>query len=587
MPKQITDDNFKTYNSFFNVNGKINSRLLLNIDEIKKLKIYEEVLNKTSELDVFDGITFSQRLVFLHDNMTLQYCPHCKKPYIFFASQRKSFRLCRHHIISDVGLEKIRKNKNYCKKTLINEITTNPKLLLNNKQFNEFLEKTNRNNIKNYNFVITKDNFQFYHDVVVKTLNLIPFNEKKLQLGKRIFFIKNNINEIPKCKFCGKNERKYVNSVVGFLDNCCDCSNKKYIETLSNKYTENITSKIDLQKYEIVTLPNRLNYDPLVVRCKKCGKITENYIKNGALKFLEKLKLCKFCENNFSKAETEIVNFIKSFNLKILHKNGTRKIIPPKEIDIYIPEKKIGIEFDGLYWHSENSLKCSRYHLDKTIACEKQGIQLIHIFENEWLAKQDIVKSRLKNLLGIYDKTIFARKCEVQVVDSKTSKAFQNNNHIYGAVNASVNIGLYCNNQLVSLMTFGKCRFDKKHEWEMLRFCSKLGYHIPGGAGKLLKYFERNYNPKSLVSYADRRWSTGKLYKALDFKLDHVSAPNYWYWKNNYTLFSRNKFQKHKLPKLLDMYDPNKTEIQNMSDNGYKRIFDCGNLVFIKIYQTV
>ena len=99
-----------------------------------------------------------------------------------------------------------------------------------------------------------------------------------------------------------------------------------------------------------------------------------------------------------------------------------------------------------------------------------------------------------------------------------------------GAVNAKVNLGLFYEDELVSLMTFGKCRFDKKHEWEMLRFCNKLGYHIVGGAGKLLKHFERNLKPKSLVSYADRRWSQGKLYKALGFKLDHISAPNYWYW---------------------------------------------------------
>lgn len=81
-------------------------------------------------------------------------------------------------------------------------------------------------------------------------------------------------------------------------------------------------------------------------------------------------------------------------------------------------------------------------------------------------------------------------------------------------------------------MTFGKCRFDKKHEWEMLRFCCKLGHHVIGGAGKLLKHFERQYAPKSIVSYADRRWSQGKLYEALGFKLDHASAPNYWYFKN-------------------------------------------------------
>lgn len=126
--------------------------------------------------------------------------------------------------------------------------------------------------------------------------------------------------------------------------------------------------------------------------------------------------------------------------------------------------------------------------------CEARGIQLIHIFENEWEFKREIVESRIKNLLGIYDNTVFARKCEIKEIDSKTSKEFQEINHIQGSVNSSVNVGLYHGNELVSLMTFGKCRFDRKHEWEMLRFCNRLGHHVIGGAGKLLKYFEKRIN---------------------------------------------------------------------------------------------
>ena len=135
-------------------------------------------------------------------------------------------------------------------------------------------------------------------------------------------------------------------------------------------------------------------------------------------------------------------------------------------------------------------------------------------------------------------------------------------------------------------MTFGKCRFDKKHEWELLRFCNKLGYHIPGAASKLLKHFEHVCKPKSLVSYADRRWSQGKLYRALGFKLDHASAPDYWYFRpqNTSAVYSRIRFQKHKLPKMLEHFDSRKTEVQNMAENGYCRIFDCGNIVFEKTY---
>ena len=134
-------------------------------------------------------------------------------------------------------------------------------------------------------------------------------------------------------------------------------------------------------------------------------------------------------------------------------------------------------------------------------------------------------------------------------------------------------------------MTFGKTRYNNKAEWEMLRFCSKLGYHVVGAAGKLLKHFEQEYKPKSIVSYADMRWSQGKLYKALGFTFDHSSAPNYWYFKGPMLRESRVKFQKHKLPNILDHFDPNLSEVQNMVANGYNRIFDCGNMVFIKEYN--
>lgn len=319
-------------------------------------------------------------------------------------------------------------------------------------------------------------------------------------------------------------------------------------------------------------------------KCKKCGNIylnkisLNNYYKYGTY------SSCPKCHPFYSSSiyEKEIIEFLKNIYAgKIITNNRT--IIKPLELDIVIPDKYLAIEFDGLYWHSTELDTDKNYHLTKTNKCNEKNIQLIHVFENEWILKKDIIKSRIKNLLGIYDSTIFARKCQIKNVSISESKAFQEVNHLQGAVNAKVHLGLYFNDELVSLMTFGKCRFDKKHEWEMLRFCSKLGFHVVGGAGKLLKQFELMYKPKSIVSYADRRWSNGKLYKALNFSLEHISPPNYWYWKN-LKLESRVKYQKHKLKNILSIYNENLSEVENMKLNGYKRIFDCGNLVFEKIY---
>jgi hypothetical protein len=291
--------------------------------------------------------------------------------------------------------------------------------------------------------------------------------------------------------------------------------------------------------------------------------------------------------NGFSQMEHDIYDFIFAFYNDIIYWrcDKNKKFLYNKEIDILIPNGKLAIEFDGIYWHSDIGGKDKNYHLNKTNLCEEKGYQLIHIFENEWVYKQDIVKSRLKNLLGIHDKVIYGRKCEVKEVDKSISFDFQNDNHIQGGVYSPLNIGLFYHDELVSLMTFSKCRFNKTYEWELVRFCNKLNYHVIGGAGKLLKYFEINYKPKSLISYADRRWSKGDLYHKLGFNFLHNSSPNYWYFKNNSLLLqSRVKFQKHKLKNILENFDENLSETENMKNNGYGKIYDCGNMVFEKIY---
>jgi len=249
------------------------------------------------------------------------------------------------------------------------------------------------------------------------------------------------------------------------------------------------------------------------------------------------------------------------------------------ELDIFIPSKNIGIDLNKLYWNSELNGKDKNYHLNKTKFFEERGIQVIHIFEDEWIEKQEIVKSIILSKLGLIENKIFARKTEIKEITSKESKLFLFNNHIQGEVNSKVNLGLFYNDELVSLMTFSKPRFNKHYDWEMVRFCNKINTNVIGGAGKLLVYFRKNYSG-SIISYADRRFSQGKIYETLEFKGKKQSAPDYFYFKNGYNRYSRVQFQKHKLKDKLEIFDPNLTEWQNMQLNGYDRIWDCGNLVF-------
>jgi len=289
----------------------------------------------------------------------------------------------------------------------------------------------------------------------------------------------------------------------------------------------------------------------------------------------------------FSSDEKEICDFIKSFYNETIITNTT-SVIGPKEIDIYLPEKNLAVEFDGIYWHSFDQIESKQErmkHLSKTIGCQDKGIQLLHIFENEWNNKKDIVKSIIAAKLNHYETKIFARKCEVRPVSHGGDVVnFTTSNHIQGFVNSSINIGLYFNNEIVSLMTFSKPRFNSNYEWELVRFCNKLNTKIIGGASKLLTYFEKMHNPKSIISYADRRYSNGNLYKTLGFAFVRCSRPNYFYTKDLSTLESRMKYQKHNLSEMLEEFDSEITESQNMFNNGYRRIWDCGNLVFGKVY---
>ena len=293
---------------------------------------------------------------------------------------------------------------------------------------------------------------------------------------------------------------------------------------------------------------------------------------------------CPKCTSIMSKPEREINTFLDS--ISITGNTSDRKILNGLELDIYIPSNNLAIEFDGLYWHNELH-KPNDYHLNKTKECQSNNIQLIHIFEDEWMFKENIVKSRIKNILGLTQNRIYGRKCIIKEVNIKDSKLFLDNNHIQGKVNSSINIGLYYNNELVSLMCFNKPRSgigSKYDGYELSRFCNKLDTTVIGSASKLLKYFENMYQPKEIKSYADLRWSEGNLYKTLGFELNHINEPNYWYIINNQR---KHRFNYRKSLLINEGFDASKTEREIMFERGIYRIYDCGTLSYSKKQLTV
>ena len=159
-------------------------------------------------------------------------------------------------------------------------------------------------------------------------------------------------------------------------------------------------------------------------------------------------------------------------------------------------------------------------------------------------------------------------------------REFLAENHLQGAVTSSINYALYYGDELVEVMTFKRPRFTKDYDFELLRLCTKKETTIVGGASKIFKAFRRDYPTASVISYANRRWSRGDVYRRLGFELLKVSAPNYWYVRGDEVL-SRYQAQKHKLPQLLgESFDPELSESENMLQAGFERIYDCGNLVF-------
>ena len=310
-------------------------------------------------------------------------------------------------------------------------------------------------------------------------------------------------------------------------------------------------------------------------KCNTCGHQFEDHLNDG------RVPRCPMCFPSCSSIpESEIFGFLLLYSKNT--KRGDRKVLSGLEIDILLPDQKIGIEFDGLYWHSESNHTDNHYHLDKTNLAKSKGIQLIHIFEDEWIEKQDIVKSILLAKMGKIDNKIAARKCIIRTILNKEAKQFLFDNHLQGSINGR-HFGLYYEEKLVSLLTMGKPRFNKKYDWEILRFCCKNFTIVQGGLSKLLNYFEKN-NSGTIITYVDRRYGSGLGYQKSGFKKVGETNPNYYYLSKGFTYReSRMKYQKHKLPDLLENFDPELTEWENMQLNGYSRIWDCGNLVYEKI----
>lgn len=313
-------------------------------------------------------------------------------------------------------------------------------------------------------------------------------------------------------------------------------------------------------KYDCKTTLTRLSIDTGISKTT-IGRYIHKYGLEDYVQYV-----CKV-----SQPEKDIVEYLTSKGITNIVQSD-RDILDGKEIDIYLPDYKVGIEFNGDYWHSEVIRPNKRYHYDKSMLANSKGIFLYHIFSHEWADEEKRIRilNNLDNILHLNENKIYARKCMIREVDVTEKNSFLNENHIQGKDSSTIKLGLYYNDELVSLMTFCYPRFSKKYNWELSRFCSKHNYNVIGGASKLFKYFVDNYmkDGEVIVSYSDIAKTTGKIYNTLNFEFVNDAEPNYIWWKADDDYKTRYQCQ------MVN-------ERIIMESNGYIKIYDCGNKVWV------
>lgn len=378
-----------------------------------------------------------------------------------------------------------------------------------------------------------------------------------------------------RAKSCGCKKGLYARNTL--MERYGECAPIKVIRGTERmpEQIEAIESRENLIKYI-----SKIGYPPTTYEVAKLLGLGTCH----TLKIIHKYSLEQFVDifSSVSSYEIDIYEYLRTLTDEEII-TSDRTVLDGKELDIYIPSKRLAIEFNGTYWHS-TLYKEPKYHQQKSMQCIEKGIRLIHIFEYEWVDdKQRLkIKSLLKNTISDTDvQKISARKCEIDT-DLQQSEAdeFLNNYHLQNSAPCQLRYGLRYNNELVGVMTFGKPRFNNEYEWELIRLAWKDGYRVVGGAYKLYNKFLEDCNPNSVISYCNIGKFTGNIYNMLNFNTteNSLTSPNYvWVEPSDNEVLTRYQTQKQKLlDSGLGMYGDTEREI--MENIGYMQIFDAGNM---------
>lgn len=350
---------------------------------------------------------------------------------------------------------------------------------------------------------------------------------------------------------------------------CLTCSRESRAsdQTMTTKEFVRRAKKVHGHKYDYSKTTYDKSHDEVVIICKTHGEFKQKAYAHLAGNRCGKCKTSK------------IENLVRDWIGKRTSVESNVRLLDGKEIDVWCQEHKLGVEINGTYWHSSKFLP-KKYHYDKARVAKRLGISLLQFWDHELRSKTDICKSMILSHIGMCDR-YYARQLSIKPMNSSECSAFFERNHLQGRSAASVCYGLFNKDQCLAAMSFGRPRFSDKADWEIVRFANALNTTVVGGASRLWKHFVKECKPKSVITYADLRISQGQLYKTLGFKLSHVSDPNYTWSTNSLNVVSRYMTQRKHLPTLLKKFDPALSVSKNMELNGWSRLWDAGNLVFI------
>ena len=358
-------------------------------------------------------------------------------------------------------------------------------------------------------------------------------HKEKLRKSNKLFY--DNESEEHRQKRIEKTRETTIAGMHNMSEEKKQEMNKNRIQGLANMSQEKKKARIEKMRN---TWARKSDAEKLEIYKKQ----TKSKEKNGSMRS--------------SSGEKELKTFIEELGFetkRYISGCGDTRF----ELDIFVPSLNVAIEYNGAYYHSTNGInkRIKTYHYNKSMFANKMGIELIHVWEDQWLNQRSLIETILKSRLGVLkENRIYARKCVVKEIASDVYRVFCEKNHIQGYRFASVKLGLFYNDELVQIASFNKVRNlgkqNRTEEWEWIRGCPASLNSVVGGTSKLFKYFVKNYNPNSVLCYADWNLFNGKGYEECGFKFTGYTGPDKFYIKNrgDRSRLSRNpyKYAEHK-----------------------------------------